>query len=185
MDLLQVDTINAAIHLAAKAHRSQVRKGNQLPYITHSYAVGLLLSQSGCSKDVIAAGILHDTIEDTPITKSDLRTEFGKHVTAIVDGCTEDKSLTWEERKQHTLDFLRTASLEVCMVICADKLHNIRETVRDFEQVGEEIWNQFNRGKGKQKWYYENLVDVLGERLETFPLYPLLAEEVDKLFHTS
>ncbi|WP_158734567.1 HD domain-containing protein [Alteribacillus sp. YIM 98480] len=183
MDLLKLDTLNSAIHFAAKAHRNQVRKGNKLPYITHSYAVGMLLSQSGCEEDIIIAGILHDTIEDTSITKSDVQREFGERVTSIVEGCTENKSLMWEDRKQQTLDFLSTAPIEVCMVTCADKLHNIRETVTDFEQVGENIWNQFNRGKEKQKWYYESLVNVLENRLMAFPLYPLLIEEVAKLFN--
>lgn len=60
--------IYKALEIAAKAHRNQNRKGTDIPYITHPAAVALMLCKAGCSEDVIATGILYDTIEDTTIT---------------------------------------------------------------------------------------------------------------------
>src|SRR3954447_19078300 len=102
--------IDKAIETAALAHRDQVRKGTNIPYISHPFAVGMMLAQADCADEVVAAAILHDTIEDTDITLDDLRRDFGEQVASIVAGCSEPhKSHPWEERKRHTIEFMRTA----------------------------------------------------------------------------
>ncbi|HAQ06826.1 MAG TPA: phosphohydrolase, partial [Bacillus bacterium] len=64
--------------------------------------------------------ILHDTVEDTKITLADIDLEFGNEIAEIVKGCSEpDKSLSWEERKEHTIDYLKTASKDIRVVACA------------------------------------------------------------------
>jgi (p)ppGpp synthase/HD superfamily hydrolase len=78
--------IDLAIEVAAKAHENQFRKGTDIPYITHPLAVGLILAKAGCSDDVIIAGILHDTVEDTSITLDYIRDTFGNKVSTIVKG---------------------------------------------------------------------------------------------------
>lgn len=184
MNIEKLDRLNKAANLAAVAHRDQVRKSKETPYIIHPLMVGMLLADAGCSVDVIISGYLHDTIEDTFVTAEDIKTEFGETVLHIVEGCSEpDKSAEWEERKQHTIDFLqKEATVEVCMVTCADKLHNIRSMVLDYKEEQEAMWNRFNRGKDKQKWYYMSLVDVLRKRLPDFSLFQLLETEVNRLF---
>jgi (p)ppGpp synthase/HD superfamily hydrolase len=65
-----------------------------------------------------------------------------------VEGASEpDKSLPWEERKRHTLEFLKTAPLNVRLVACADKLHNIRTLVSDYENKCDRVWDRFRRGR--------------------------------------
>lgn len=86
------------------------RKGTDIPYISHPCAVGMILQKAGCSEEVVIAGILHDTLEDTETTERDLLDRFGPVVLEIVKGCSEpDKGASWEERKQHTLDELKHA----------------------------------------------------------------------------
>ena len=154
--------IDMAIEVAAKAHQNQFRKGTDIPYITHPLAVGIILAKAGCSDDVIIAGILHDTVEDTSITLDYIRDTFGNKVSTIVEVVSEpDKSLAWEERKQHTLNFLEGAPPEVRFVALADKLNNIRAIASDYVEMGEEFWERFNRGKDAQKWYYQGLVQAL------------------------
>ena len=156
--------IHLAIEVATKAHQNQVRKGTDIPYITHPLAVGIILAQAGCSDEVIIAGILHDTVEDTPITLDYLRNTFGKNVSIIVEGASEpNKSLPWEERKSHTHNFLKTAFLDIKYVALADKLHNIRAIASDYMKIGEALWEKFNRGKDNQKWYYQGLVQALSD----------------------
>ena len=121
-----MDMVEKAIIFAAKAHNNQKRKGTDIPYITHPFAVGMLLQKEKCSDEVIAAGILHDTLEDTETTFKDLTEAFGVHVANLVLAASEnDKSLPWEVRKQHTIDMLKDASLEEIQVIVADKYHNL------------------------------------------------------------
>ena len=175
-----------AIELAAKAHQGQVRKGTDVPYITHPFSVGIILARAGCKEEVIAAGILHDTVEDTPATLEDLREEFGDAVAEIVKGVSEpDKSLPWEDRKKHTIEFLKTASLDVRLVTCADKLHNIRTIASAYRKIGNQVWDRFKRGKKEQEWYYRNLVEHLCDRSDTGeyePLFKQLKNEVEALF---
>jgi len=180
--------IDSAIEVAAKAHGNQVRKGTDIPYITHPFAVGILLSQANCSDTVIAAGILHDTVEDTAITLEFIRENFGEKVASIVKGCSEsDKSLPWEERKNHTIETLKTAPMEVRLVVCADKLHNIRTMASDYNKNGDDIWKRFKRGKEKQEWYYRNLIESLNTKSDNKSysiLFKLLRDEVESLFGT-
>lgn len=174
--------IDEAIAFAAHAHRKQTRKGTKIPYISHPYAVGMILQKAGCKEEVVAAGILHDTLEDTKTTREQLLERFGPTVLEIVEGCSEpDKEASWEERKQHTLDYLRTAPLEVRLVACADKLHNIRSVARDLEKHGEETWERFKRGRDRQQWYYAGLVDSLGHA-SRFQLLEQLQEAVALVF---
>lgn len=184
MDMDKLDRLNNALNFAAVAHKGQVRKSKQIPYIVHPMMVGTLLLEAGCSIEVIISGYLHDTIEDTDVIEADIEQEFGDEVLQIVLGCSEpDKTAAWEERKQHTIQYLQSdASRDICMVTCADKLHNIRSMVLDYEVEQEAMWDTFNRGKEKQGWYYTELVEVLRGRIPNFPLLALLEKEVDFLF---
>ena len=165
------DMIDLAIKVALKAHQDQFRKGTDIPHITHPLTVGIMLAKTGCSDEVIVAGILHDTVEDTPITLDYLHNTFGKKVSTMVEGASEpDRSLPWEERKRHTLEFLQGTSLEVKFVTLADKLNNIEAIAADYLEIGEVLWERFNRGKDAQKWYYQGLVQALrdGSAIEAY-----------------
>jgi (p)ppGpp synthase/HD superfamily hydrolase len=159
------DLIDRAIEVAAKAHQKQKRKGTATAYITHPFAVAILLAKAGCSDEVIAAGILHDTIEDARIKLSRIREDFGEKVALIVEKCTEpDKRRSWMKRKPHTLESVKAAGLDVKFVVCADKLHNIRTLSRDYGRMGEKVWKRFRRGRNDQEWFYTALVTVLRAR---------------------
>ncbi|MFP5106683.1 HD domain-containing protein [Neobacillus sp. C211] len=177
-----MNIVEKALQIASKSHRNQCRKNTDIPYITHPVTVGMMLMKAGYDDDIIAAGILHDTVEDTDLTLKDIEREFGLRIASIVEGCSEpDKSLPWKERKEHTIEFLKTASEEIRVVACADKLHNIRSILKDYEQQGDAVWNIFNAGKEHQAWYYTNIVDSLGHK-STFPLLKELVVEVNLLF---
>ena len=143
--------VDAAIEVAEEAHRGQFRKGSGIPYISHPRAVARILSDAGCSEELVAAGILHDTVEDTSLTLDFIREKFGERVAKIVQGCSEpDKSLPWEQRKLHTVEFLKTAPLEVRTVTCADKLHNLLTIIADYEVMGDDVWDRFSRGRTRR-----------------------------------
>ena len=132
--------VDQAIVFATQAHAHKLRKGTDIPYITHPFAVAMILARGGFGEDTIIAGLLHDTVEDAGVSLEELRQRFGDAVANIVAGCSEpDKSLPWEERKRHTLEALRTAPLAVRAVTCADKLHNLRSLRADHAALGEEV----------------------------------------------
>lgn len=156
--------IEEAIEIAAEAHHGQYRKGTHTPYITHPYAVGLILMGAGCTEVVIIAGILHDTVEDTDLTLDFIRERFGDVVANIVDGCSEDKALRWRARKTERIEALRTASPEVCTVTCADKLHNLRTIISEYDAIGDSVWDRFHGGVEDQAWYYRSILSAIAER---------------------
>ena len=178
-----MDMVEKAIIFAAKAHDHQKRKGTDIPYITHPIAVGMLLQKEKCSEEVIVAGILHDTIEDTETTFEDLTEVFGLRVANLVQAASEkDKSLPWEVRKQQTIDGVKDATLEELQVIVADKYHNLKSIQSDLELLGDLIWQRFNRGKRDQHWYYASIVKALSPRKKEFNVIGELEEVVKEVF---
>lgn len=159
--------IEQAINLAAEYHEGQKRKGTEIPYITHPFAVAVILAQASCPEEVIVAGILHDTLEDTSLNLGAIEEAFGSPVAQIVQGASEPdhQDATWEERKAHTVRYLRdVAPLEVRLVAAADKLHNIRSIAADLREHGEETRERFKQGKDAQAGYYRGLVESLCHR---------------------
>ena len=156
--------IEEAIEVAAEAHQGQYRKGTDTPYITHPYAVGLILMEAGCSEAVIIAGILHDTVEDTDLTLAFIRERFGDAIANIVDGCSENKALRWRARKTERIEALRRASPEVCTVTCADKLHNLRTIISEYDLIGDAVWDRFHGGVEDQAWYYRSVLGAIADR---------------------
>ena len=156
--------IEEAIEIAAEAHHGQYRKGTDTPYITHPFAVGFLLMEAGCPETVIIAGILHDTVEDTDLTLAFIRERFGDTIANIVDGCSENKALRWRARKTERIEALKTASPEVCTVTCADKLHNLRTIISEYDRIGDAVWDRFHGGVEDQAWYYRSILSAIADR---------------------
>ncbi len=162
MEGISFNRLDQAIKFSALAHRGQKRKGTDLPYHTHPFAVALLILISGGSEDQVIAGLLHDLVEDTAVTAFEIRAIFGEKVEELVLACSEDlEKEDWGERKQATLDYLLTASSEVKLVACADKLHNLRSISGDYAEIGELVWDRFKRGRVEQAWYYRSLANIL------------------------
>ena len=114
---------------AADRHRDQRRKGSQAaPYINHSLAVAECLATAGIEDpDVLAAALLHDTVEDTDTSLSELEDLFGPRVASIVAEVTDDKSLPKAERKRRQIASAPTKSHEAKLVKLADKICNLRD----------------------------------------------------------
>ncbi len=134
-----ISLIEKAYHLAAKAHENQVRKSGE-PYIIHPLYVAIILADLEMDKETIAAGLLHDVIEDTIMTEEEIREQFGDDVALLVDGVTKLEQLHFtNENGDKTLDrfemqaenlrkmFLAMAKdIRVIIIKLADRLHNMR-----------------------------------------------------------
>lgn len=117
-----------AIDFAARKHRDQRRKDEESsPYINHPIAVSLLLAEIGGVGDaeVLAAAILHDTLEDTVTTAEELEAAFGRPVRRIVEEVTDDKSLPKAERKRLQIEHARSLSREAVLIKLGDKIANV------------------------------------------------------------
>lgn len=153
--------ITKAINAAAALHDGQERKGDGLPYIVHPFSVALILMEYSQDEDVIVAGLLHDTIEDTGYTKEQMKEEFGERVTSLVCDLTElPKSFSWQERKDSYLKHLETTSHESKLICAADKLHNLQSMLEAFRKFGEKAHEKFNAPADKKLWFYEECLKI-------------------------
>lgn len=170
-----------ALDWAAYLHRSQVRKGTEIPYISHLLAVSSLVLEHGGDEDAAIAALLHDAAEDQggEPTLREIRRRFGDEVADIVAGCTdtlESEKPPWKERKEAYIASLRTKPLAVRRVSAADKLHNARAILADYRRETEALWQRFT-GKRETLWYYRALAD---EFLRA-PSPGELAQELDRV----
>ncbi len=124
-----VRLIERAYESAAYWHRDQKRRSGD-PYITHPLAVATILAELGMNTETICAALLHDTVEDTPYTLTELRGEFGEDVAALVDGVTKlDKVKYGESAEAETVRKMVVAmsrDIRVLVIKLADRLHNMR-----------------------------------------------------------
>ncbi len=176
--------INEAIIFATNAHSNQTRKGSNTLYILHPLEAGIIVSQIKYDENLIAAAILHDTVEDTKVSIETIEEKFGKRVAELVEIESEDKSKTWKERKQHTIEHLKTEKdQDVKIVTLGDKLSNIRAMNRDYLRIGDELWERFNeKNKNEHKWYYEGMVEAL-KSLSQYEAYHEFKELVSIVFN--
>lgn len=127
-----ISLIEKAYRIAGEAHKDQVRKSGE-PYIIHPLCTATILADLEMDKETIVAGLLHDVVEDTIMTKEDLVNEFGNDVADLVDGVTKLNKLKYRgNRAEFQADNLRkmflamARDIRVIIIKLADRLHNMR-----------------------------------------------------------
>ena len=122
-----------ALHFAADKHRDHRRKDvHASPYINHPIHVAQILSEEGVDdQEILAAAILHDTVEDTETSLGELASEFGDRVSRIVAEVTDDKSLPKQERKRLQIEHAPELSGEAALVKVADKISNVTDVIKN------------------------------------------------------
>lgn len=155
--------LEKAIIFATEQHSGQRRKGTTRPYILHPIETLEILNSMGADINLLIAGVLHDTVEDTDATEEQIRAEFGNDVAELVCAHSEDKSKSWRERKQHAINELEHADKRLKMLVMADKVSNLRSMLRDYKRIGNKLWERFNASVEKQAWYYSGIQDALFE----------------------
>jgi (p)ppGpp synthase/HD superfamily hydrolase len=177
---------DAALALAARAHRDQLRKGTDLPYFAHPVHVSILLIRHGFSEDLAIAGLLHDVVEDTDTPLALIAAEFGDDVAGMVAAVSETKSadgvdLPWEQRKAEKLAHLQSAGPDVAALKAADAIHNLRSIIADQQRIGPAIWERFKRGPGPTLGYYQAILDPVRMKLGGHPIVVELEDAVAEL----
>jgi (p)ppGpp synthase/HD superfamily hydrolase len=180
-----------ALRMAARAHRSQVRKGTDLPYITHPVHVSAILQRHGFPRDTVIAALLHDVVEDQDVSLAEIETSFGTVVAEIVDALSEDKSdaagetRPWHVRKAEAVDKIRNGSSAAAAVKAADVLHNAQSILYDLRQDGSKVWKRFNRGPEQMLGYYGRIAVLVRTKLGGHPLVHELEAALAELRQTA
>lgn len=175
------ERLQRAINQAIQTHaidEVQVRKGKGTPYISHPLTVALILSRATDDEDLVIAGVLHDTLEDSPpharVTRERLERDFGERVAALVDSVTEqDKSQDWVTRKRVALEHIGHMGSDEVLLKSADVLANTRELLGDFSRRGADIFDAFNANADS---LLGNAISVIEALLARYPESPLGAD---------
>lgn len=133
-DESEVGRLLEAVEFSAVKHRTQRRKGvEESAYVTHPIQVAKTLWHEGGVRDldIIIAGLLHDTIEDTGTTGAEIESGFGKRVRGFVEEVTDNKEDPKAKRKQDQIDHAHEKSLGAAQIKLADKINNIRDITKN------------------------------------------------------
>ena len=182
-------TFEKAICFAVEAHQGMQRKRESLPFIIHPLEVATICASVTSDPEVLAAAVLHDTVEDTDTTIEQIQAAFGPRVAQLVASETEDKradlppSLTWRIRKEESLAQLKAATDPGVKVLwLGDKLSNVRSLFRGWKVCGHTIWKDFNqKDPAQQAWYYRSLTALLQD-LHGYDAWQELNEAVNTIF---
>ncbi len=185
---LDTSLLDRAIVFAVKAHAGTERRGKGFPYIVHPLEAMEIVSTITADQELLAAAVLHDTVEDTEVTEEQIRKEFGDRVASIVasesdtfeEGVKEEDS--WHVRKQSAIERLASASMDAKIVALGDKLSNMRAIARDYSKVGDRLWDLFHVKDPKDhEWHYRGLADSLKE-LSGTGAYEEFISLIDEVF---
>lgn len=162
--LLLSPRFESALLFAVNAHRNHNRKCKHTPYAAHLLAVCALVIEAGATENTIIAALLHDAVEDQGGTSmlNMIEISFGAEVAELVSCCTDSFSVPkapWKIRKTSFLEKLQHVPSAALQIIIADKLHNIRCLISDYEQFGERTWSHFNGQRQGILWYYNKIAD--------------------------
>lgn len=205
--------IERALELAAQWHDGTYRKGSswrepafmlpdqerpKVPVITHLAGVAMILLRTGWDDETVAAGLLHDTLEDANkaqqnLSKGALSKAVGDPVANIVGEVSEQKTdhfgykLSWQERKDAYIKHLKTCSVKAAAVSLADKINNIR-TMNNTIAAGTNPFQStpdreaLNAGPDKQVWYFNAVLDATAHHHHKDPrLQPLRHTLIEEL----
>ena len=169
------ELINKAIVYATKHHEGMNRKGKVIPYIIHPMEVIGIIATITDDPDIIAAGALHDLVEDTDVTYEDIKREFNERIAGIVAAESQNllpgykEDLSWKDLRKLQMEKIKSECVEVKIVALADKLSNIKAIYLDKVKMGNKVWDLF-REKDPQlhKWRFFELLKCFDELKNTY-----------------
>lgn len=167
--------VEEAAHFAVDVHTGMKRKGDSTPYFLHPFEVASIAATMTDDEEVLCAALLHDVVEDTPVTMEEIRERFGDRVALLVASETEDKrkhlpsEATWRTRKEESLlELKESTDPGVKIVWLADKLANMRSFMRMKAKRGKALWDTFNqKDPAQQAWYYSEVASLTYDLRDT------------------
>lgn len=180
---------NDALIFARDAHNGVTRKKSSVPFLIHPMEVATIVATISESQELLAAALLHDTVEDAEVSLEEIKERFGEKVYELVKSETEDKHRdmlpedSWQLRKEESLEELKNSnSLEIKILWLADKLANMRSFYRAYIKKGSSLWEDYHqKDPSKQAWYYRKVLEYTNELSETMA-YKELEQLVNLVF---
>jgi GTP pyrophosphokinase len=165
--------LSRALAFALGCHDGQVRKGTNVPYVSHLLQVAGMVLEHGGDMEQATAGLLHDAVEDCDeVTVEIVREEFGERVAAIVAHCTDtfegdtaEHKSPWKDRKLEYIRGLSGAPADAILVSACDKVHNLASIVSDVRETGIRYLDRFSARPAEQLWYFRTVLGTIGDRI--------------------
>ena len=172
----------AALAYAVEQHAGQRRTADGAPFVLHPIEVATLLADAGAPDHVVAAGVLHDTIEKTSTQPEDLLHRFGGRIASLVVALTEDPAISgYGARKAALRDQVEAAGDEALMVFAADKVSKARELRITFARAQDGGGARPSPRASRKLAHYRHCADLLDGRLAESPLVRSLRDELAEL----
>lgn len=158
--------VEKAIIKAIELHAGQLRKGDgNIPYVVHPLEVGIIVARYTTTPELVAAAILHDTVEDCNYPLEELEQEFGTEVKNYVSALTEDKTISnWEDRKTENLKRLKE-NQDAFFIKSVDALANMRSLIEAIKKDGSIVWSRFNATQAKKMQYFKVIFECTSDFL--------------------
>ncbi|MGN7478832.1 HD domain-containing protein [Solibacillus silvestris] len=178
-----MNIVDKATQYVALKYEGKHRTAMQIPYATHLFGVARILKSNGYNDTVVAAGLLHDILEDELVAEQELLSQFDEEIVALVKSLTEmPKTYSWQIRKEDVIARVKERSSDEMAILLAEKIHNIKSIYTEMLQFGDNIWNNFNAPKESQEWYYRSILDETKIYHPTATLVLPFEQAIDKLF---
>jgi (p)ppGpp synthase/HD superfamily hydrolase len=164
--------IEQALRAASVLHKDQVRKGSvPYPYMTHLFAVAMIVSDYTTDEDTIVASLLHDTLEDTDYTPEELEDDFGGTVKELVLAVTEPPREDpgrdgYETQKKQYIKQLKEAPERALIIATADKIHNMRSAVEEYFDNHSGFIAEFGTNMNERLIMYQEFSNIVNRRLK-------------------
>jgi (p)ppGpp synthase/HD superfamily hydrolase len=180
------EVLGRAYELAFEAHRDQLRATDATPFLDHVVEVGRLLLELGYTDDVVAAGLLHDSVERGTLTEGELQAAMGDAISALVLALTEDAGIeSFGDRKLALRRQVEAAGEPAMTIFAADKLSDIRGLRRGLRESPETIAERIGASVGGMAGHYQHSVEMI-ERNSIDPEFvELLRGELGQLSHAA
>ena len=168
---LDTSFFDKAARFAIEAHRGTERRGKAYPYILHPMEAASIVATITNDPEMLAAAILHDTVEDTVVTIEQIRELFGDRVATLVQHETAPTpdDVPWHTRREAQIAQLAAAPYDSKVVALGDKLSNMRGIALDYRRIGDKVWSLFHAPNGKTDvaWYYRSLGEAMSDLSDT------------------
>lgn len=173
---MDTSLFDKAAQFAIEAHRGDERRGKGFPYIIHPMEAAAIVATVTNDPEMLAAAILHDTVEDTDVTIEQIEELFGPRVARLVHVETANKEASWRARREVQIERFRQADRDSQIVILGDKLSNLRAIALDYRSLGDALWSRFHAPEGKKdiEWYYRTIATALNNLADTYPYQEFL-----------
>lgn len=185
-----MNILEEAVVYATIMHQGEIRKFRNTPAILHSIEVAQIMSTMTDDLELITAALLHDIVEHTDGTLTEIEKRFGSRVAELVDSVSEteypgeEKTDSWKRRKEEALARLKNSGdTGIQMLWVADQLANIRSIAGVYSEIGEAVWSKLNQqDPAQQRWYFQSVAEIVELSLNRTGAFKELIKHINSIW---